>query len=70
EQQYRQTVQSAKDQATKAAESTTKVVSRGALFGSIALILGALAGWFGGRMGAVDPTITSAALMSMQRRLH
>jgi hypothetical protein len=70
EQQYRQTVQSAKDQATKAAESTTKVVSRGALFGSIALILGALAGWFGGRMGAVDPTITSAALMSTQRRIH
>ena len=70
EQQYQQTMQSAKEQATKAAESTTKVVSRGALFASIALMLGALAGWFGGRMGAVDPTITSAALMSTQRRLH
>jgi hypothetical protein len=70
EQQYRQAVDSAKHSATAVAESTRKTISRGALFGAIALMLGALAGWFGGRMGAVDPTITSAALMSTQRRLH
>ena len=34
-------------------------MSRGALFGALGLILGAIAAWFGGRAGAVDPTITS-----------
>jgi len=70
EQQYRQTVDDAKRQATAAAEAATKTVSRGALFGAIALLIGAIAAWFGGRMGAVDPTITSAALMTEQRRIH
>jgi hypothetical protein len=70
EQQYRQAVDAAKQQATAAAEATTQTVYRGALFGSIALILGAIAAWFGGRMGAVDPTVTSAALMTEQRRVH
>jgi hypothetical protein len=69
EQQYRETVAKAKQQATAAAETATKTVSRGALFGAIVLVLGALAGWFGGRMGAVDPTITSGLLMR-SRRLH
>jgi hypothetical protein len=59
EQQYRQTVETAKREATEAADVAAKAVSRGALFGSIALLLGAVAGWFGGRMGAVEPTITS-----------
>jgi hypothetical protein len=70
EQQYRQIVDQAKQQAVAAAQTGTKAVSRGALFGAIALILGAIASWFGGRMGAVDPTITSAALMREQRRFH
>jgi hypothetical protein len=70
EQQYRQTVDDAKRQATAAAETATKTASRGALFGAIALLIGAIAAWFGGRMGAVDPTITSAALMTEQRRIH
>jgi hypothetical protein len=35
------------------------------LFGAIALIFGALAGWFGGRMGALD---TSEVSTSLQRR--
>jgi hypothetical protein len=70
EQQYRQAVDSAKQKATAAAENATKVVSRGALLSAIALILGAIAGWFGGRMGVVEPTMTSAALMSTQRRVH
>ena len=58
EQQYRQGVDAAKRQATEAAAVAAKTVSRGALFGAVALLLGAAAGWFGGRMGAVDPTVT------------
>ena len=41
------------------ADTAATAVSRGALFGSLALLLGAVAGWFGGRMGAVEPTITA-----------
>lgn len=59
EQQYRQTVDAAKQQATEAAEAAAKAVSRGALFGSLALLLGAAAGWWGGRLGAVEPTMTA-----------
>lgn len=69
EQQYRQAVDQAKQQATQAADTAAKVVSRGALFGSLALVLGALAAWFAGRSGAVDPTITSARLAATERRL-
>jgi hypothetical protein len=62
EQQYRQAVDDAKQKATQAADVSAKAVSRGALLGSIALLLGAIAAWFGGRAGAVDPTITSEFL--------
>src|ERR1700712_967429 len=58
EQQYRQAADNAKQQAMQAAEATRKAVSRGALFGFFALLLGAVASWFGGRMGAVEPTLT------------
>src|SRR6195952_147786 len=58
EQQYRQAADAAKQQAMQAAEATRKAVSRGALFGFFALLLGAVASWFGGRMGAVEPTLT------------
>jgi hypothetical protein len=71
EQQFRQAVDEAKQQATAAAQTATTAVSRGALFSAIALLLGAIAAWFGGRMGAVDPTITTAEMMATQRpRLH
>jgi len=59
EQQYRQTADQAKQQATEAADTAAKAVSRGALLGALGLILGAVAAWFGGRMGTVQPTITS-----------
>jgi hypothetical protein len=59
EKQYRDTVETAKRQASQAAETAAKAVSRGALLGSLALLLGALASWFGGRLGAVDPTVTA-----------
>jgi hypothetical protein len=60
EQQYRQAVEQAKAKAAQAADVAAKAVTRGALFGSLALILGALAAWFGGRMGAVEPTVTGS----------
>jgi hypothetical protein len=60
EKQYRETVETAKRQASQAAETAAKAVSRGALLGSLALLLGALASWFGGRLGAVDPTVTAS----------
>ena len=59
EQQYRQTVDQAKQQAKQAADTAARAVSRSALLGVISLLLGAVAGWFGGRMGAVEPTLTA-----------
>ncbi len=59
EQQYRQTVDQAKQQAVEAADTAARTVSRAALFGFVSLLLGAVASWFGGRMGAVEPTLTA-----------
>lgn len=58
EQQYRQAVDQAKQQATQAADAAARGVSRAALFGAISLMIGAVAAWFGGRMGMVRPTMT------------
>ncbi len=62
EQQYRQRLDQAKQKATEAADVAVGTVSRGALFGAIALILGAIAGWFGGRSGTVRQALTRQAL--------
>jgi hypothetical protein len=62
EQQYRQTVDQAKQKAAAAADAAAKAASQAALLSVLALALGALAGWFGGRAGAVDPTLTARAL--------
>jgi hypothetical protein len=58
QQQYQETVAKAKGQAKKAADTTAKTVSRGALFGALALLLGALAAFFKGHASAVTPTVT------------
>jgi hypothetical protein len=68
ERQYRQTVDEARRQATEAADAAARVVSRGALFGFFALALGAVAAWFGGRAGAVYPTLTDLTLLGRGRR--
>src|SRR5215211_6094007 len=68
EQQYRQAAEQARQQAVEAGRTAARTASRAALWGSIALILGALAAWFGGRAGAVHPTITAAALSYARRR--
>jgi hypothetical protein len=62
EQRFRQAADTAKRQATEAADVAATTVSTGALFGAIALILGAIAAWFAGRMGAVEPTLTGFGL--------
>jgi hypothetical protein len=59
QQQYKEMVAKAKQQAKEAADATAKAVSRGALFGALALLLGALAAFFAGQAGAVVPTVSS-----------
>src|SRR3954464_5805001 len=56
--QYSDTLAKTKEQAKQAADTTAKTVSRGALLGALALLLGALAAFFGGRASAVTPTVT------------
>ena len=59
QQQYKEFVTKAKTQAKEAADATAKTVSRGALFGALALLLGALAAFFAGQAGAVNPTLSA-----------
>lgn len=58
EEQYRQAVTTARDRAAEAAEATRRAVSQAALVSFIALVLGALAAYFGGRAGTIAPTAT------------
>jgi hypothetical protein len=67
-QQYQQTIDQVQQQATEAAETAANVISSAALFGFIALVLGALAAWFGGRFGTVEPTITAFRTRVQSRR--
>lgn len=54
EQEYRQTVDQAKQHAARTADDAAKAVSRAALLGALSLLLGGLAGWLGGRAAAAD----------------
>ena len=60
EKQYTDAVAQAKEKARQAADATASAVSRGALFGAVALLLGALAAFFAGRASAVTPTVTGS----------
>ena len=60
EQQYRQTMDQAKQQATQAAEVARKSAARAGLFGFVALVLGAIAAWFGGGIGTPRPETARA----------
>lgn len=51
EKSYRETMAAAKQQAIDAAQATTAAVSAGAILGFLALVLGAIAAWFGGVYG-------------------
>lgn len=63
EQQYRDTAQ----QATQVADTAATTVSTGALLSAAALLLGAIAAWFGGRAGAIDPTMTAGIGLARRR---
>jgi hypothetical protein len=54
---YRASVETAKQQALDAAQATATVVSRGALLGFLALLLGVVAAWFGGVAGTKPAVI-------------
>lgn len=60
QQQYKEAMEKAKAQAKQVADATAKTVSRGALFGALALLLGALAAFFAGQASAVTPTVGGA----------
>jgi hypothetical protein len=64
EKQYHDTVESAKQRAIEAADATASVVSTGAILAFVALVLGAVAGWFGGRSGIVHPIYADRVLPS------
>ncbi|KQP51467.1 PhnA-like protein [Methylobacterium sp. Leaf399] len=55
--QYEATVADAKQKATAAAEATRSAAAQGALYAALALVLGALAAFFAGRMGSVSPVV-------------
>jgi hypothetical protein len=59
QQQYHQTVGQAKERAKQVADTTAKTASQAALFGALALLLGALAAFFAGSASAVTPTVTN-----------
>ena len=53
------------------ASTLTLAWRRAAPIGVLCVVLGALAAWFAGRRGAVDPTITSREVVASQRpHLH
>jgi hypothetical protein len=62
EQQYQQTVAEAKQAATEAADTAASAVSTGALVAFVALVLGAIAGWLGGRSGVVHPVFANGVV--------
>jgi hypothetical protein len=53
--QYEQAAAEAKQKAIAAAETTRKAAAQGSLYAALALVLGALAAFLGGRFGAVSP---------------
>lgn len=55
ETRYNEAVQTAKQEAVQAADAAASIVSTGALIAFFSLVLGAVAGWLGGRSGVVHP---------------
>ena len=47
----------------------SRYIMQGSLLSAIALVLGALAAWFGGRAGTIQPTITTTTVVE-GKRLH
>ena len=64
EKQYRDGLAAAQQKATNAADATASAVSTGALSAFVALVLGAIAGWLGGRSGVVHPVYADRLIPS------
>ncbi len=58
QQQTQQGIDQAKQQATQAAEEARKAAAEGGLYGSAALVLGAIAAWIGGLIGTARREIS------------
>lgn len=57
--QYEQTLAETKKKAEAAAEATRSTAAQGSLYAALALVLGALAAFLGGRLGTVSPANTA-----------
>lgn len=57
--QYQETMQTAQQQAVAAADAAASAASTGAIAAFFALLLGAAAAWFGGRIGIAAPILTA-----------
>jgi hypothetical protein len=66
--QYEQQYQQAKGTVAETADEAATTASTGTLVSAVALIIGAIAAWFGGRSGAIDPTVTARAIPISRRR--
>lgn len=67
EAQYRQAVENVTRQAAETADAARSAVTSASIFATIALLLGALAAWLGGRAGVVSPTVTIERLRAVRR---
>ena len=66
--QFNDTVTKTKEQAKQAADTAARAGSQGALYGALALVLGALSAFFAGRGAAVDPVLTRTAVAATTQR--
>ena len=64
EQRYQQTVDRVQQRAAEAADTAAAGVSTGAILAFVALVLGAMAGWLGGRSGVVHPVYADRVIPS------
>ncbi|MGF6177698.1 PhnA-like protein [Ensifer sp. 4252] len=67
EKAYRENVAAAKQQALEAAEATATAISAGAILGFLALVLGAVAAWFGGVSGTKHTLLLSGPAATRPR---
>lgn len=63
QQQYQETMQAAQEQAVAAADAAASAASTGAIAAFFALLLGAVAAWFGGRAGIAAPIVTADTIV-------
>ena len=60
-------VRAVSQKAKQAADETASVVSKGAMLAFAAMLLGAIAGWFGGRSGVVHPVFADRIIPARAR---